>query len=82
MIRKEVEMYQLFSKDENISNSTIYIAFLILKILKKKDATIFDIVDYLKKKNIINSKEIIISLSILFSMDLIEFKEPYICVKK
>ena len=75
-------MYQLFSKDENVSNSTIYIAFLILKSLKKRESTIFDVVDDLKKKNIINSKEIIVSLSILFSMDLVEFKEPYICVKK
>ncbi len=75
-------MHQLFSKDELISNSTMYISFLILKCLKKSESTIFDIVNYLKKGRIINSKEIIISLSILYSMDLIEFKEPYICVKK
>lgn len=75
-------MYQLFSKDELISNSSLYISFLILKSLKKSNLTIFDIVAYLKKKRIMNSKEIIVSLSILYSMNLIEFKEPYICVKK
>lgn len=75
-------MYQLFSKDELISNSSLYISFLILKCLKKSNLTIFDIVAYLKKKRIMNSKEIIVSLSILYSMNLIEFKEPYICVKK
>lgn len=75
-------MHQLFSKDELISNSTMYISFLILKCLKNSEVTIFEIVNNLKKKRIINSKEIIMSLSILYSMNLIEFKEPYICVKK
>lgn len=75
-------MHQLFSKDELISNSTMYISFLILKSIKKDKATIFEIVSYLRKKRIINSKEIIISLSILYSIDLIDFKEPYVCVKK
>lgn len=75
-------MHQLFSKDELISNSTLYISFLILKYLKNNEVTIFDIVKSLKKNKINNSKEIIIALSILYAMDLIEFKEPYICVKK
>ena len=75
-------MHQLFSKDELIINSTLYISFLILKCLKNNEATIFDIVNSLKKNKISNSKEIIIALSILYAMDLIEFKETYICVKK
>lgn len=75
-------MNQLFSKDENIKNSTIYIAYLILKSIKKEKSTIFDVFDSLRKKNINNSKEVILSLSILYSMEIIEFKEPYICVKK
>lgn len=75
-------MNQLFSKDENIKNSTLYIAYLILKNLKKEKTTIFDIFDSLRRKNINNSREVLISLSLLYSMGIIDFKEPYICVKK
>lgn len=75
-------MYQLFSKDESTNKSTLYISFQILKLLKREKSTIFEVVDRLKRNNINSSKEIIVSLSLLFSMGIIEFKEPYICTTK
>lgn len=75
-------MYQLFSKDEIISKSNIFICYLILKELKKsKEISIFDLFGLLKKDDIKNSNEVIMSLSMLYAMNFIEFKEPFICVK-
>lgn len=76
-------MNQLFSKDELISKSSLYICYLILKRLKKKkQISIFELFTSLKKEDINNSDVIVMSLSILYAMNFLDFKEPYICVKE
>lgn len=71
----------LISKDEEIKSSAAYIGYLILKSYKrsrKDKITIFDIFSKLRKKQLYNFRQIIFGLMFLYSLDLIDFEEPYI----
>jgi hypothetical protein len=71
----------LISKDENITNSIVYIGYLILKEISKstdKKISIYDIANILKKHNALNSEQLNYTLMFLYSAGIIDFEEPYI----
>ncbi len=77
-------MNQLVAEDQNIKTSSVYIGFLILSEIKKnksKRVTIYKISEILNKNGIKNSRQLILGLSFLYSLGIIEFEEPYLCVK-
>lgn len=75
-------MNNLITKDEEIKTTPIYIGYLILKILKnKKDnkVSIFEVTEKLKKElKVIHYRQIVLSLTFLYSAGIINFTEPYI----
>lgn len=72
----------LITKDEDIKTSPVYVGYLILKILKNKDddrISIFELTEKLKKElKVVHYKQIILSLSFLYTAGVIDFSEPYI----
>jgi len=75
-------MNKLITKDEEIKTTPIYIGYLILKILQsKKDnkVSIFEVTEKLKKElKIIHYRQVVLSLTFLYSAGVINFTEPYI----
>lgn len=76
-------MANLISKDETIKGSTVYIGFLILKELKKKEEnkiSIYELIERLRKKQgLVHYRQALFSLMFLYASGVISFKEPYIC---
>lgn len=63
----------------------MYIGYLILKEIKKSGmdkVSIYDISNALKKNGIISSRQLLLGLSFLYSVDIVEFEEANIWVKK
>lgn len=74
----------LVSKDENIKTSSVYVASLILKKIKKQKVdkiSIFDISKELKKHNITRYRHLFFALAFLYTAGVIDFKEPFIYIK-
>ena len=75
---------RLFSKDENLLKSAPIIGGEILKILVKSEGqkiSIFDVVKKLKKANKFSVRNIYYGMIFLYSLDIIEFNEPYLVLK-
>jgi hypothetical protein len=73
----------LISKDENIKTSSVYTASLILKYFqtqKKKQISIFEISQELKKYDIVHYRQFFFGLAFLYSTGVVDFKEPYIYI--
>lgn len=63
----------------------MYIGYLILKEIQKRDTekiSIYDISKVLKKAGITSSRQLILGLSFLYSVNIVEFEEANIWVKK
>lgn len=63
----------------------MYIGYLILKEIQKqgKDKiSIYDVSGALKKSGVFSSRQLVLGLSFLYSVDIIEFEEANIWVKK
>ena len=74
-------MSTLISKEEEIKTSVVYVGYLVLKQLSRKEEgklSIFELVEELKKKNITHYRQIVFALLFLHSCGIIEFTEPYI----
>lgn len=74
----------LVLKEENIENSTVYQSFKLLKKMrnmKGQDIPIYEISKLCNGCGIIKHEQIIHVLCFLYSLDLIYFKEPNICLK-
>ena len=74
----------MFSTNENIKLSPVYVGSLILKQLKKskqKKVSIFEIATMLQEYKIVAYRHIIFALMFLHACDIIDFKEPYIYIK-
>ena len=70
--------------NKNIKSSTMYIGYLILKEIKKRNInkiSIYELSNVLKKNGVSSSRHLTLSLSFLYSLDLIEFEEANIWVK-
>lgn len=77
-------MNLLVPDNENIKSSSAYIGFLILKEIKhskKEKISIYQIFKVLKKKGIKHSRQLIFGLSLLYSLGIIKFEEPYIWIE-
>ena len=75
----------LVSKDENIKTSSVYVASLILKNIQRQKVdkiSIFELSKDLKKHNITRYRHLFFGLAFLYSSGIIEFKEPFIYVRK
>jgi len=72
----------MITKDENIKTTPIYIGYLILNILHSKKegrVSIFEVTEKLKKElKIIHYRQIMLSLTFLYTAGVIDFTEPYI----
>ena len=69
----------------NIKSSAMYIGYLILKEIKEKNSekvSIYDISRVLKKKGISSSRQLVLGLSFLYSVDIVEFEEANVWIKK
>ena len=69
----------------DIKTSAMYIGYLILaemKKMKKNKVSIYDISDILRKNNICSSRQLILGLLFLYSVDIIEFEEANVWIKK
>ena len=71
--------------DKIAKTSAMYIGYLILdgiRRLNKDKISIYDISDYLKKKGVNSSRQLILGLSFLYSVDIVEFEEANVWIKK
>lgn len=74
----------LVSKDENIKTSSIYVASLILKLIRKKKVdkiSIFEVSKELKKHDITRYRHLFFGLAFLYSSGIVDFQEPFIYIK-
>jgi len=69
----------------NIKSSAMYIGYLILKEIKEKNTgkvSIYDVSRALKRKGINSSRQLVLGLSFLYSVDIVEFEEANVWIKK
>ena len=69
----------------NINTSAMYIGYLILKEIKAKNSdkvSIYDVSRTLKSKGITSSRQLVLGLSFLYSVDIVEFEEANVWIKK
>lgn len=77
-------MPSLFSKDDDLRKSAPVLGFEILKLLKASEesqVSIFDIAKTMAKSGGINARSIYYAMLFLYSLDIIEFQEPYLVAK-
>ncbi|SDU42082.1 hypothetical protein [Desulfobacula phenolica] len=77
-------MPNLFSKDEDLFKSAPYIGAMILKLFEKtgeSHISIFDVVREIKKTNKSNIRSVYYGMLFLYSIDIIDFEEPYLISK-
>lgn len=75
----------IITNNNVLKSSAMYIGYLILKEIQKqgKDkVSIYDVSKALKKSGISSSRQLILGLSFLYSVNIVEFEEAYIWVKK
>lgn len=75
----------MMANSNALKSSALYIGYLILKEIQKqgKDkVSIYDVSKTLKKNGITSSRQLILGLSFLYSVDIVEFEEANIWVKK
>ena len=77
-------MSKLFSKDENLFQSAPYIGAEILKELQassQEKISIFDLAKNLGKTKNFSARSIYYGMIFLYSLNIIEFNEPYLIKK-
>lgn len=75
----------MMANSNELKASAMYIGFIILKEIKKQNTdkvSIFDISKALEKVGITSSRQLIIGLSFLYSVDVVDFEEANVWVKK
>lgn len=74
-------MSNLFVTDENVETAPPVVGFRIMQLLDKKEGgqiSIFEVTDRLKKEKWFSSRHLYLGMIFLFSVGLIDFKQPYI----
>jgi len=74
----------LFSKDDDLRKSAPMLGFEILKLLQESEdlqVSIFDIAKTMAKSGGINARSIYYAMLFLYSLDIIDFQEPYLVAK-
>ena len=75
----------MLASSNALKSSAMYIGYLILKEIKKQEAGnifIYYVSKALKKAGITSSRQLILGLSFLYSVNIVEFEEANIWVKK
>ena len=75
----------MLASSNALKSSAMYIGYLILKEIKKQEAgkiSIYDVSKALKKAGITSSRQLILGLSFLYSVNIVEFEGANIWVKK
>ncbi len=75
----------MVANSNSVKSSVMYIGYLILKEIKEKKSekiSIYDISRVLKKKGISSSRQLVLGLSFLYSVDIVEFEEANVWIKK
>lgn len=75
----------MIANSSNLKSSALYIGYLILREIQRQGRdriSIYDVSKALKKSGISNSRQLILGLSFLYSVDIVEFEEANIWVKK
>lgn len=75
----------MVNNSRNAKLSAMYIGYLILngiKLTKKEKVSIYDISSILKKNGISSSRQLILGLSFLFSVDILDFEEANVWIRK
>ena len=75
----------MLASKNNIKTSAMYIGYLILKEIKERDTdkiSIYDVSKILKNNRITSSRQLILGLSFLYSVDIVEFEEANVWIKK
>ncbi|NWN48006.1 hypothetical protein HT121_10395 [Pseudomonas sp. MAFF 301514] len=77
-------MPNLFSKDDDLQKSAPMLGFEILKLLRESEGfqvSIFDVAKTMSKSGGINARSIYYAMLFLYSLDIIDFQEPYLVAK-
>lgn len=75
----------MLASSNALKSSAMYIGYLILKEIQKQEVekiSIYDVSKVLKKAGITGSRQLILGLSFLYSVNIVEFEEANIWVKK
>lgn len=76
----------MLANSNALKSSAMYVGYLILKEIREKNEagkiSIYDLSKALKKEGITSSRQLVMGLSFLYSVNIIEFEEANIWVKK
>ena len=75
----------MLASSNALKSSAMYICYLIIKEIQTRDTervSRYDVSKALKKAGITSSRQLILGLSFLYSVNIIEFEEANIWVKK
>lgn len=74
----------MIANSNTLKSSVMYIGYLMLKEIQKQGTnkvSIYDVSKALKKAGISSSRQLVLGLSFLYSVDIIEFEEANIWIK-
>ncbi len=77
-------MSNLFSKDDDLRKSAPMLGFEILKLLQESGearVSIFDVAKKITKPGGVSARSIYYAIIFLYSLDVIDFQEPYLVAK-
>lgn len=75
----------MMANSSALKSSAMYIGYLILKEVQRQGTSkisIYDVSKTLKKVGITSSRQLILGLSFLYSVNIVEFEEANIWIKK
>ncbi len=75
----------MIANNSVLRSSAMYIGYLILKEIQKQGrdkVSIYDVSKALKKSGVSSSRQLVLGLSFLYSVNIVEFEEANIWVKK
>lgn len=75
----------MVANSNSIKSSAMYIGYLILKEIKVQNVdkiSIYDVSRALKRKGINSSRQLVLGLTFLYSVDVVEFEEANVWIKK
>lgn len=75
----------MVANNNDIKSSVMYIGYLILKEINEKNTdkiSIYDISRALKRNGINSSRQLVLGLSFLYSVDVVDFEEANIWIKQ
>ena len=75
----------MIANSKALQSSAMYIGYLILNEIQKQEkdkVSIYDVSKALKKRGVSSSRQLVLGLSFLYSVNIVEFEEANIWVKK